>query len=243
MRVCVGRGLPPALQRMAERVGGEVEAMGGGLGTIAIGADDSFLPGPDACRPLVVAPACGPGAPTPWGEALVRAADAIVLFDRLEVRDLRSALADRPVVVVGLPAPAPRDAGAGVDHGSAAEDLREAWYRHEGGGSAEVGVAWVGGRGLAPLVEALEAWAAGRAVVALPGVPRHDLLRAGRVLHASSPLEAVEATRFLLGAPALAAALGARGREVAASQPSHRQVAVAMLEALELGRQSVGEAR
>jgi hypothetical protein len=244
VRVRVGRGLPPALQRMADRVGAELASAAGGDATVAIGADDSLLPGPDPTRPLVVAPACGPGAPTPWGEALVRAADAVALFDPVELHDLRAALAGRPVVVVGLPAPEPRDPEVGVDHGGAPDDLRAAWYRHGGGGGRSgVGVAWISGRGLTPIAEALEAWAAGRAVVALPGVPPHDLLRRAGVLHARTPLEAVEATRFLMGAPALAASLGARGREIAMSLPCARGIARAVVEAVELARQSAGGAR
>lgn len=242
MRVVVGRGLPPALQRVAERVAAGLAGVAGVEGTVAIGADDSLLPGPDSVRPLIVVPACGPGAPTPWGEALVRAADAVALFDPVEVHDLRPALAGRPLVIVGLPAPDPRDTEVGVNHGRAPEDLRQAWRRHAGT-PASVGVAWISGRGLTPLAEALEAWAAGRAVVALPAVRRHDLLREGRVLHASSPLEALEATRFLLANPALAASLGARGREAAARLPAARTVALSLLEAVELARQSAGVAR
>jgi hypothetical protein len=216
-------------------------------GTVAIGVDDSRLPGADVTRPLVVAPACGPGAPTPWGSALVRAADAVVLLDPIEARDLRPSLDGRPVVVAALPAPALRAPVRGVDTGGGDTLLGDAWARAAGGGDPEVldgpGVAWVGGRGLAPLAAALEAWAAGMAVVALPDVRRHDLLRAGRALHATTRLEVLEATRFLLRAPALAAALGARGREVAAALPGPRAVAMAVLEAVELGRQAAESVR
>jgi hypothetical protein len=224
---------------MVERLGGELAATGAAEGTVAIGADDSLLPGADAARPLLVVPACGPGPPTPWGAALVRTADAVALLDAIEVRDLRAAIAGRPLMVAGLPAPKPREPGHGLDPGAAPEGLREAWERHgRAPAPTHPGVAWVSGRGLAPLAEALEAWAAGRAVVALPDVPRHDLLRRGRALYAASPLEVVEATRFLLGAPALAQALGARGREVAAGLPSAPEVALRLLEGAELARQS-----
>ncbi len=243
MRVLVGRGLPPALQRMVERVAAGLEASGAGEATVAIGVDDSLLPGADARRPLLVVPACGPGPPTPWGEALVRAADAVALLDVAEARELRPALVDRPLMVAGLPAPAPRGPGSGVDAGEAPDDLRDAWDRHgRPPEPAGAGVAWISGRGLAPLAGALEAWAAGRAVVALPGVARHDLLRRGRVLHASSPLEVIESTRFLLAAPALARALGARGREVAEALPSAPKVGLQLLEGVELARQCAGAA-
>jgi hypothetical protein len=171
----------------------------------------------------------------------VRAADAVALLDAVEVRDLRAAIGERLLMVAGLPAPEPRQPGAGVNPGAASESLKEAWARHgRVPARPRSGVAWISGRGLAPLAEALEAWAAGRAVVALPDVPRHDLLRRGRALHASSPLEAIEATRYLLTAPALAQALGARGREVAASLPAARRVALRLLEGVELARQSAG---
>jgi hypothetical protein len=224
---------------MVECVGGELAAIEAGDGTVAIGVDDSLLPGADADRPLLVVPACGPRSPTPWGEALVRAADAVALLDVVEARDLRGAIAGQPLVVAGLPAPAPREPGLGVHPGAAPADLRDVWARHgREPAAARGGVAWISGRGLAPLTEALEAWAAGLAVVALPDVPQHDMLRRGRALHASSPLEVVEATAFLLGAPALAQALGARGREVAEDLPSARHVALRLLEGAELARQS-----
>jgi hypothetical protein len=241
--VHVGRGLPRALQRMVDRLAAELEATGAGEGTVAIAVDDSLLPGADSTRPLLVVPVCGPGRPTPWGEALVRAADAVALLDAVEARGLHTAIRERPLMVAGLPAPEPREPGVGIDPGTAPNAMREAWRRlGDEHAAARAGVAWISGRGLGPLAEALEAWAAGQAVVALPDVPRHDLLRRGRALHASSPLEAIEATRFLLGTPALAQALGARGREVAAALPSARRVALRLLEGAELARQSAGVA-
>lgn len=243
MIVRAGRGLPPALQGVVDRLAGELASLGGLGGTVAVGVDDSWLPGPDARRPLLVVPACGPGPPTPWGEALVRSADAVALLDAIEVRDLRAALEGRPVLLAGLPAPTPREEGLGLDPGGGPARLRAAWERHRPAETAGAGVAWVSGRGLAPLAAALDAWAAGRAVVALPGVPRHDLLRRGLALHAGSQLEALEATRYLLGAPALARSLGSRGREVASALPSARTVAARLLEGGELARQSAGPSR
>lgn len=244
MNVVAGRGLPPALQRVVDRLAGELEAVRA-PGTVAIGADDSLLPGPGATRPLLVVPACGPGEPTPWGRALVAAADAVALLDAREARDLGGALADRPLLVAGMPRPQSRPEGTGVDPGEAPAPLRDAWSRHgaDGSGAGGPGVAWVSGRGLAPLAAALEAWAAGRAVIALPGVARHDLLRRGRALHADTHLEVIEATRFLRGAPALARALGARGREVAAAMPPLGAVAGRLREGAELARQVAAEAR
>jgi hypothetical protein len=66
--------------------------------------------------------------------------------------------------------------------------------------------------GPAALAEAAEAWARGDAVVALPGAPRHAMLRAGGALAARSSLEAIEATRLLLGARPLVHELARRGR-------------------------------
>jgi len=117
--------------------------------------------------------------------------------------------------------------------------VRRAWLREGSEPEASPpGVAWVWGRGVAPLAAALEAWAAGRAVVALPRTDDHELLRRGRALRARSVAEAVEATRFLLENPPLAQALGARVRLVASRLPAPRQVALRLLEGVELARQS-----
>ena len=58
----------------------------------------------------------------------------------------------------------------------------------------------------------MAAWAAGRAVVALPGTARHGMLREGGALAARTSLEAIEATRLLGSTRPLAQALADRGR-------------------------------
>jgi hypothetical protein len=233
--------MPGALGRMVERVTGPGALLDALPGTLAAGADDPMLPGADAERPLLVLPACGPRTPTPWGRALVTAADVVVLLDAVEATDLGDAVGDRPVLVAGLPAPPESADGQGLDPGeSPPPELVAAWRADAELGCGGPGVAWVGGRGATALAEALEAWAAGRAVVALPGTPRHDLLRRGRALCADTMLEVLEATRFLRANPPLARALGARGRETARSLPSVADVAAALAEGAELARQSAG---
>lgn len=242
MRIHVARGLTPPVGRMVTRLVAALGSGGGSLpGTLVIGADDPMVPEADVRRPLAVAPAHGPGRPTPWGAALIATADAVILLDPAEAHAFGGALGDRPVLVAGLPAPAPSEPGTGLDCGDAAPEVRRAWLREPSipaGAVAGAGVAWVSGRGIAPLAAALEAWAAGRAVVVLPQTDDHELLRRGRALRAHSVAEAIEATRFLLDNPALAQALGARGRETAGRLPPVRQVALRMLEGVELARQS-----
>lgn len=240
MRVQMAGGLAPAVARAMERVLAPLGAVPYGA-TIVVGADDPTVPSAAVTRPLVVVPASGPGRPTPWGAALLRSADAVVLLDTCEVHAWDETLADRPVVLAGLPAPAPARNGAGLDTGDASDDLLAAWRHHGGDASgAAAGVAWVGGRGVAPLARALEAWAAGRAVVALPGTEDHELLHRGRALRAHSPAEAIEATLFLLRTPALSRVLAARGRAVAARMPEAGEVTRRVLEGVELARQSAG---
>ncbi len=243
MRIHVAGSLAPATARMMDRVVAAIGPAGDALeGTLVVGADDAMVPGADVLRPLAVVPARGPGRPTPWGAALVAAADAVILLDPTEAHAFPAALEDRAIIVAGLAAPRAREAGdGGLDDGGAPDDVRAAWRRHgppaaRGG----PGVAWVWGRGVAPLTAALDAWAAGRAVVALPGTDDNELLRRGRALRARSVAEVVEATRFLLENPPVAEALGARGRTVAARLPSARQVALRLIEGMELARQSAG---
>ena len=229
-----------ALGRAVGRALDSLEDLGPtGLGTLVAGAEDPLLPGSDAERPLVVVPALGPGHPSPWATALVAAADAVILLDVCEATDLDEALEQRLVVVAGLPAPPPTTEGRGLYQGDAAgPGLVAAWREHGSGGSEGPGVAWAGGRGASALAEALEAWAAGCAVVALPGTPRHALLREGGVLHAETVAEVVEATGYLLSNPPLVRVIGGRGRLLAARQPSAREVALRMLEGAEVARQS-----
>jgi hypothetical protein len=239
VRVRVGSAMPAALGRMVDRVIGVGALIDALPGTLAAGADDPMLPGAGAERPLVVVPACGPRPPTPWARALVAAADVVVLLDAVEANDLGDSLGDRPVLAAGLAAPAEAADAEGLDQGeSPPSELAAAWRAGRDPGRGGPGVAWVGGRGATALAEALEAWAAGRAVVALPGTPHHDLLRRGRVLRADTILEALEATRFLRANPPLARSLGTRGRETARALPSAADVAMALAEGAELARQS-----
>ena len=245
MRIHLAQGLAPATGRMVGRI---VEALGPGVagveGTLVVGADDPMVPEADVQRPLAVIPARGPSRPTPWGAALVAAADAVILLDPCEAHDFREPLRDRPVVVAGLAASGRLPDGAGLDQGDAPDEVLRAWRRETPPAPAPgAAVAWVWGRGVAPLSAALEAWAAGRAVVVLPQTDDHELLRRGRALRAHSVAEAVEATRFLLANPPVAQALGVRGRTVASRLPSARQVALRVLEGMELARQSATVAR
>lgn len=242
MRIRVGEGLPPSLGRMIDRVVTALGPGGSSPGTLAIGIDDPMLPGPDAERPLAVVPAAG-ARPAPWGRALAASADAVILLDPSEAHGLGDALDGRPVLVAGLVRPEPSPAACGLDAGTAPRDLWQA-ARDEGlAGREGAGVAWISGGGLEPVTDALEAWAAGRAVVVLPGTDMHELLRSGHVLRPRTGAEVLEATRFLRDNPPLAQALGARGRRTAAGLPSARRVALRLLEGAELARQSAGAPR
>ncbi|MGD9696628.1 MAG: hypothetical protein AB7V42_13345 [Thermoleophilia bacterium] len=176
-----------------------------------------------AGTPRVVVPAWDPADEAAAARELLARADVVALLDAADApaTSRRSA-----VVVVGLPSPgALSDADAGVDHGTAGAELVDLWARRGRGGRGPGRVAWVGGRGPAPLAEALEAWAGGRAVVTLPGVRDHGLLRRGLALRARTAAEVVEATDYLLGAPALTRALAARGRDAIAALPTAAEVA------------------
>ncbi len=240
MKIQIATGLTPQMNLM---IGHLVDELGTGIdalpGTLVIGVDDPTVPTAGVERPLAVMPAHGPGRTTPWGAAVVAAADAVILFDACEVHAYPDALADRSVVICGLPRPEPSATIAGLDVGNAPEEICRAWLRESPAAPPpDAGVAWVWGRGVAPLAAALDGWRAGRAVVALPQTDDHDLLRRGQALRVHSVAEAVEATRFLLENPPLAQALGARGRAVAAQMPSVRRVALRVLEGMELARQS-----
>lgn len=239
MRVRVGEGLAPSVGRMVARIVAELGPGGDpAAGTLAIGADDPMLPGADARRPLAVVPVAGP-RPTPWGRALVATADAVILLDPSEAHRLAGALDGRQVLVAGLARPDHAVLAGGLDAGGAPAELRRAAHDEGLAARQSAGVAWISGRGLGPVADALEAWSAGRAVVVLPGTDMHEVLRGGHVLRPRTGAEVLEATRFLFDNPPLARALAARGRDTAAGFPSPRRVALGLLEGMELARQSV----
>jgi hypothetical protein len=205
--------------------------------TLIIGADDAQVGAGRSAGPLAVLPAVGPRRPDPWAAALCAAADVVLLLDPVEALDLRSSLADRAVIASGLPAPPDSPPGRGLEPGDAPAYVREAWAAELAASPADgPGVAWIWGRGVAPLAAALEAWSAGRAIVALPGTVDHEILRRGGVLRTESSLEVVEATRFLLDAPPLVAALAARGKTELARRPSEQAAATRLVEAVEVAR-------
>jgi hypothetical protein len=204
-----GTSAPAAVRRVAalaeEHLAGAAPEV-----VVAVGCDDPGLAGRLPAGPRVIVPASACRRPPPWARALLATADATVLIDPCEVVALGPVL-NGPVVLSGVPAP-PRSSGPGGLHtGPGGARLLELWRSEVGepprGGP---GVAWA--TGPATLAEAGEAWARGAAVVVLPGAPRHVMLRRGGALVARSSLEAIEATRFLLGARPLARELARRGR-------------------------------
>ncbi len=100
--------------------------------------------------------------------------------------------------------------------------------------TARPGIAWIRGTGAAALIAAAEAWARGRAVIALPGTVDDPLLRRGGALMAQSALEVVEATRLLSGTEPLALSLAHRGRRALAGLPTPEEVAVRLRDAARL---------
>lgn len=246
MTVGYGAALDPAMRRAAERV----IAIAGGWGgldpagpgeALLVGADDPNLASGREPGPLLVMPAVGPARPTRWAAALVARADAVALLDPAEAMALGAALRDRAVLLVGL-TPPPRGPDApGLAAQGAPVLVSEAWRSEEGDVPADgPGVRWVWGRGAAPLAAAAEGWACGQAVVALPGTIDHELLRRGGALRAETPLEAVEATRYLRAAAPLAEALAARGRAALALLPTAERAAERLCEAVEVARAGAG---
>ncbi len=73
--------------------------------------------------------------------------------------------------------------------------------------------------GAVGMLQAREAWAAGAAVVALPGPGAADLRRTRAALVAGSAVEAAEALLLLERTPRLAQALATRGRDLVAQLP------------------------
>jgi hypothetical protein len=179
---------------------------------VVAGLDDPRLLSALPPGPRVIVPALTRRAAPPWTAPLLASAAAIVLLDRSEAAGLPAAVT-APVVVTGVPRPEPPPRpGRGLDDGGHAA-LAALWRSEVGPPPADgPGVAWVGGVGGTPVAAAAEAWAAGRAVVALPGTACHDMLARGGALFARTSLEALEATRLLAAARPLAEALAARGR-------------------------------
>jgi hypothetical protein len=241
-----GTTLDPALRRAAERVIGLAASWGAldpaGPGeALLVGADDPNLAAGRDAGPLVLLPAVGPARPARWAAALVASADAVALLDPAEALALGAVLRDRSVLLVGLTPPAAGPEERGVQAMGAPASARAAWLAEEGAFPDDgPGVRWIWGRGAAPLAAAAEAWTAGRAVVALPGTIDHELLRRGGALRADTPLEALEATRYVRSAPPLAGALAARGRAALSLLPTPEESAVRLCEAVEVGRAEGG---
>lgn len=223
-RFVYGEGVPPALRRVAALAEQRLAGVAPGV-VVAVGADDPALMGRLPAGPRVVVPAPVTRRPTPWARALMATAAATVLIDPCEAVAVAPAVRG-PVIVAGVPSPPGALGAGGLTVGSGAERLLALWT----GEAGEVprddapGVTWVAGP--AALAEAAEAWARGDAVVTLPAAPRHDMLRRGGALAARSSLEAIEATRLLLGARPLAHELARRGRrQLAALNPVDEVIA------------------
>ena len=201
--------------------------------TLAIGCGSPGIPlAPDGGRVLVL-PALGPDAPPPWAFHRMARAGAVGLLDRSEALVIRRTQPTTPGVLIGLPRPERQQRTEGVDMGDVPGRLEMAWAEVQGDLPDDgPGVTWIRGVGVVPVARAVLAWAQGRAVVALPGTMYHPLLRAGGVLQAEGPLDAIEATMFVRRAPALVAALAARGRAASAALPERRQVSLRMEEAI-----------
>ena len=232
-RVVVAEGLPgplaAALARVADALEDNVLARAG-VGLLALGADDPLLPGPPPLpegRFAVVA-ACGPAAPGPWARGLAARADAAAV---LTAADAAALGVDAPVV--GLPRPGPAPPGRGLSaEGAPAGALAALAEVHGPVPDGAPGVAWVWGAGSAPVAAAAQAWAEGRAVVALPGTAADPLLRAGGALRANGVLEAAEATAMLLASAPLAHALARRGAAALDALPAPAEVARRLTDAL-----------
>ncbi|GEM_PF-3675566 len=203
--------------------------------TMVIGCGSPGVPlAPDGGRMLVI-PALGPDTPPAWALDRIGSSHAVGLLDRSEAVAMRQARPDAPAVLVGLPQPERGERTHGLDMGDVPEYLDVAWAEVEGDVPHDgPGVTWIRGTGSVPVARAVVAWAEGRAVVALPGTMRHPLLRAGGVLQAESPLDAIEATTFVRQNAALVSALSARGRAASTTLPTREQAAERLREAIVL---------
>lgn len=240
MRVVYGARVAPALRRAVARVTERLEAHGVSTGAdatvVAIGLDDPRLAARLPEGPRVVVPALGGPTLPPWGRALLSTADVVVVLDEVEIPPLAAEIS-APVVVCGLPRSPVLASRSGLDPGEAPRALLELWRHEPGHGCCEPGIAWVAGGGAAGLAAAAEAWASGRAVVALRRVPPHAMLRRGGALRARTSLEALEATRFLCTVQPLRHALLDRGRRVVSRLDALDVVAERFAEAIVLAEE------
>ena len=207
-------------------------------GTLVCGLADPMLPGPRSAGGLAVLAATGPGSAPPWTAALLDAATVVVVLTDADLATLGAA--GTGASIVGLPSPPPGHPQPGLTVAGARPAALDLWEQVAGPVPLDgPGVAWVGGSGSAALAAAAEAWAHGRAVVALPGAIDHPFLRAGGALRARTSLEAVEVTRLLRRAAPLAGTLAARGRRALADLPAAEDVAARLAAVLAA---SVGDA-
>lgn len=240
MKVRLGENVAPRMLHLAKSVSGRLRAWGvvdddERSGTIVFGATDPFIAANRPASALVVVPLLGPRRSSPAAQALVARADAVVLVDPVELWDAEAAVLEKEVLICGIPRPEEASDGAGIDMGDAPGYVVQAWQSDEGARLSDgPGVAWVWGRGAEPLVAAVNAWASGRAVVALPGTQPHGMLHRGGVLFAGSTLEVVEATRLLRTVSPLAHALARKGAKELDRLPSLDRTAEVVAEAVVL---------
>jgi hypothetical protein len=180
---------------------------------VAVGADDPGLARRLPPGPRVVVPALRGRSPSPFAHALLATAAATVAIDPGELPGLAGAVRG-PLVMTGIPRPEPGPPAEGVDPGDTGARLTHLWTAEVGPLPAEgAAVCWVAGP--AALAGAVDAWARGAAVVALPGAAAHAMMRRGGALMSRTSLEALEATRLLHATRPLARALARRGRHEA----------------------------
>ena len=221
--VVYGEGLPGPVRRMLGRI---VDDLRRGVDmfpedvVVAVGADDPGLARRLPPGPRVVVPALRGHAPSPFAAALLATAAATVAIDPGEVPGLVRAV-HGPLVVTGVPRLEDAPAARGVDPGDLGGRMAELWEAEIGPLPADgPAVCWVGGP--AALAGAVEAWARGAAVIALPGAHAHAIMRRGGAMLSRTSLEVLEATRLLHATRPLQRALARRGRrEAMLLEPIH----------------------
>ena len=213
----VGPLVDPALARALEPVFASVAAR-----------DDL----PEGAMVVVGAPSAGGLARAMQARALVavpaHVADGDPFFE--PVRERADAIID-----LEPPAPVPGTA-TGIAAADSADPraaevfaLLDGFEQHRGASLHPVRVV-SGDR--AGVLRAREAWAAGAAVVALPGPAAAELRATGAALVAGTTLEAAEAVALLARTPRLAMALARRGRDLLATLPRVDEAAATVADAL-----------